>query len=257
MSAAATAATPAARAAVRPISIIERVTTELRKLVDYRGGRILLVVTVLLQAAIALGVTLSDPAGERSVAGTAAATMLVLFYVLPILGIMMAADEWRQKTVMVTYVQDSNRTGVFVAKVIAAFLLGIILLVVGALICGIVSLVLGGSTAGIGELVSGLGAPIAGVAVAVLVGAGLGGALLSLAIGLVLFLVVVPLLPQLLQSFEATQAVAPYVDLSTLLNGLLAGLWPQDWTTAGVALAVWGAVPLAIAIWRNATKDIS
>lgn len=251
------AAAPAPRTDIRPISMVERVRTELRKLTNYRGGRILIWVTLILMVLFSLGFTLAIDSGERSTLTAITISFVPLTYIIPILAIMMSSDEWRQKTVMVTYVQDSHRTAVFAAKMIAALLLSILFLLIGAVIGLAVGAAFGASMGELGELTRQVGPILAGAVLSVLVGAGLGGATLSLPLGLVAMFVVGQIVPQILSIVQASASIAPYVNFFQPLTQMFAGAWPSNWTEYGVATALWVVIPLGIAMWRNGNKDIS
>lgn len=247
----------AVRASVRPITLVERVSTEFRKLTNHRGGRIFTWVAAGLLVLFAFVPTVALWADMRTVVGSATMAVIPLVYVIGIFALLVGAEEWRQKTVMVTYVQDSNRTGVFVAKAIAAVLIGFVLVIAALLLGALFGLLFGGSTDRIGEFMGTVAAPFLGVVVTVMVGMGLSGATLSVTIGLILFLVAMPLLPQIMSIFSPTQEIAPYLDMFGGLNALYGVAWPNDWAQFLVATIVWAVIPFGIAIWRNASKDIS
>lgn len=251
------AAAPAARPDVRPISMIERIGTELRKLTDFRGGRILIWVTIALEVLFGLGLTAAS--GEPvPVVSVITMALFPLVYLIPVLGIIMTTDEWRQKTVMVTYAQDSNRTGVFIAKIIALAILTLLYFVVAIIIGLVVAPLFGAPVSGIADLPAALPVILTALGLAVLVGAGLGGATLSLGLGLVLMFVGGQAVAPILRQLPATSEFAGYLDFFSPLQTMLMGIaWPPEVTKAIVAFALWTVVPLAIAVWRNGTKDIS
>ncbi|HZK05481.1 MAG TPA: hypothetical protein VFC82_06475 [Actinomycetaceae bacterium] len=242
---------------VRPISPLGRIGSEFRKLVDFRSARILFLAALVLQVLFGILIYFTSPVEARSMMIAASAPLVPLIFLVPIMGVLFAVDEWRQKTVMITYVQDSNRTAVFVAKLIAGSLLALALGAAG-MILGTVIGIIGGSDIGDLGTLPGTLAPIAlSLVLHLLLGAAVGGATLSVVFGIVMVLVVGQLLPQLLGSIEAVAWLAPYVNFMEPLSLMLNGQWPEDPGPALVALTLWMVIPLGIAIWRNGTKDIS
>ncbi|WP_237767443.1 hypothetical protein [Serinicoccus sp. CUA-874] len=103
---------------------------ELRKTVDTRAGRWLLVVIVALTV-LAMGLVMwfgrESGAAYATLLATAVTPQAVL---LPVLGILTAASEWSQRTALVTFTQEPRRMRVMVAKALAAVALGLVVVAI-------------------------------------------------------------------------------------------------------------------------------
>lgn len=242
---------------IRPINIIERVTTELRKALDFRAGKVLIFVTLGLQLLLTvMNLIFGDV--EPTITDAFLTAGVPLMWVAPILGVILGMDEWRLKSVMITYAQDSNRTAVFIAKAIAGIIMSLGLFAAGALLLSVISVVFGAPLDSVDGLVQQLPAVITGIVLLLLLGLGWGASTLSLALGLVVVLALGQIIPQILGSIPATAEFAPYVDYTRPVNTMVGnGSWPPEWTPVIVALVLWILIPLVVGGWRNATKDIS
>ncbi|MDP3890995.1 ABC transporter permease, partial [Nocardioides sp.] len=100
------------------------VGVELRKLVDTRAGKWLLIVMAVLTAlvmVIQLIVGLTQDITLRY-ADFIAGTTYSIGFLLPILAILLLTSEWGQRTAMVTFSLEPNRVKVVLAKLAAACL---------------------------------------------------------------------------------------------------------------------------------------
>jgi ABC-type transport system involved in multi-copper enzyme maturation permease subunit len=115
---------------VRGQSFVKLVGIELRKSVDTRSGRVL-ILAILGLALVALGWLLwnvnDNPVRFDDYLGAAASGVMLL---LPIVGVMAMTSEWTQRTALTTFTLSPRRIRVQIAKFVAGIVLSIILMTV-------------------------------------------------------------------------------------------------------------------------------
>lgn len=233
-----------------------RVRMELRKLVDTRAPRVLLILSVVGGAlmAILIPVLTGDP---MTPADLTTAALTVSMYLVPILAILTVAAEWgKNATGLVTFTLDPRRTAVLAAKAAACVLLAAALVALAYPVAALAALVSGNEFVEVGQWLAAAGWRVAGLAGMLLLAGGLAAAMQSTVMAIVTFLLLPQMLPQILSLFDATASLAPYTDIQSGFMGMLAGVGPQDWATFGVALALWIALPAAIGVWRGARGNV-
>ncbi len=97
---------------------------ELRKLVDTRSGRWLLIAIALITATVITIFLFAAPPQELTYTNFVNATGTPQGVLLPILGILTVTSEWGQRTGLVTFTLEPHRGRVVVAKLLAVVLLG-------------------------------------------------------------------------------------------------------------------------------------
>lgn len=256
-----TAAAAPARSAypITPITFGRRVAVELRKLTDTRAGKGLL---IAILAFIPLGMTMYLALPEEGETTTMGELLMMglflLTFLLPVLGIINIADEWRQKTVMSTYVLDPKRNQVLAAKAAAILILGFGILAVGVILAFGVSMVANIPIGDAGSLAKIVGGAALATAVYCLWGIGLGSAFVSAPIAIIVFFLGGQILPSILGNFGPLKDIAPYLDLMQPTQQFLSGVFPPaDPVKYLTALTAWVIIPLVIGFYRNARTDIS
>ncbi len=234
---------------------------ELRKLVDTRGGRGVLGAIVLFTA-VAMGATMwvtrESGAGLIPLLMAASTPQAIL---LPVLGIMTAANEWSQRTALITFSQEPRRLRVVSAKAAAAVLLGLAVLAVTILLAvlgHVASMSLAGGSVEIG-ITAALLTNLASLQTqSVLMGVAFGALLLNVPIAIVAFFVapVVVNLVFLANSWLAEHAA--WLETGTSGMALLTNEWVggEQWARFGSATALWVLLPLAIGCWRVVRKEV-
>jgi ABC-type transport system involved in multi-copper enzyme maturation permease subunit len=123
-----TALVPAAMTGAPGVPFSRLMRTELRKLIDTRAGRWLLIAifaTTPLVAVVMLFVT--DP-GDLTYDTFVDFTSTPQKILLPVLGVLSVTSEWSQRTGLVTFTLEPNRGRVLLAKTAATLLLGVLVL---------------------------------------------------------------------------------------------------------------------------------
>lgn len=234
---------------------------ELRKLVDTRGGRGVIGAIVLVTA-VAMGATMwvtrETGAGLIPLLMAASTPQAIL---LPVLGIMTAANEWSQRTALITFSQEPRRLRVMAAKAAAALLLGLAVLAVTILLAvlrHVVSMSLAGGTIEIGITAALLTNLALLQTQSVLMGVAFRALLLNVPIAIVAFFVAPVVVNLLLLANSWLAEHAAWIDTGTSGTALLNNAWisGEQWAQFGSATALWVLLPLAIGCWRVARKAV-
>ena len=233
---------------------------ELRKAVDTRAGRWLLIVTGLLALAVAVARCLTGAAEERTFLDALQLSMLPLSVLLPVIGILLVTGEWSQRTALATFALVPHRERIGAAKVLAAALLGLlaaIVCVAVAVIGNLVGLAAGGAdgswSADGGELAQAL----LGMEVNLLIGVGFGLALMSPALAIVAYFALptaFSILGEVVSGLEGTFGwIDPNRAFDPLYGGEAAG---GDWGRIAVCALLWIGVPIAVGVARLVRREV-
>lgn len=255
---------PLARAmAVRGPSWWTVLRMELRKTVDTRAGRWVLL-AVLLLAVGAVAYELLDAraavAGDPGwvtyprYLGTAFDGVALL---LPVVGVLAMTSEWSQRTALSTFTLVPRRGRVLGAKVVA----GVLVVVAVSLLAALVALagtLLASWWADVPlVLEDGVGATartVAMMALLALMGTGFGALAGSTAAGVVAYYALP--LGFSLAAPRVLGELTPWLDGYGALGDLAAGTvasWPQ----VGTAVAVWVVLPLVAGVVRSLRREVS
>jgi hypothetical protein len=233
--------------------------TELRKLVDTRASRWLLIaitaVTPIVVAVMLFVVKRQDLTFNKLIDYSSTPEKILL----PALGILAMTSEWSQRTGLVTFTLVPNRRRVLLAKLAATLCLGLMVTAVMFAACAAGNL-LGGLRHGNGSWSFGLAgfAEITTVQLIGLIeGMAFGMALLITAPAIVSYYVV-PTLWSALFATSSLKDAGSWVDL----NKAAGNLYDQKITGTGwlqllVAATLWIVTPLAIGVWRISRTEIT
>ena len=232
---------------------------ELRKMVDTRAGRWLLIVIAALLAGVVAMVFFSGAAG-RTFGGFLGALSVPVVLLTPIVAILAATGEFSQRTALTTFALEPRRPRVVAAKTLASLLVGVLAYAVS------LALAAAGHAASIAwrdtpaawsveaSVLVGFGAVLA---ISVLQGMAFGLALLNTPLAITAFLVlptvwsiVANLVPRLVE-------IAPWVDLGAATSPLFdtARMAAADWAHLASASAIWVLLPLVIGLWRVQRRE--
>lgn len=234
---------------------------ELRKLVDTRAGRWLLVVTGGISIVAVVAFLVWGKAAEATYQGLLGIATLPLVFLLPILGIMTATAEWSQRTGLVTFALEPHRGRVVLAKLVAAVGLGLLVVAVAAVGVALAH-VLGSALRDVptdwevpGAMALGL---VLALAIYLLQGVAFGLVFLNTPLAIVASLLLPTVFSIVTPLIDGFERVAAWIDLSLvtepLFEGTMAG---QDWAHLATAALVWLGIPLAVGTWRVVTKEIA
>ena len=243
------------------LSFASLIGTELRKLVDTRAGKGLLIAIVLVTAAamaLTMWVTRDEGAPLEALLGAAAGPQALL---LPVLGIMTAANEWSQRTALITFTQEPRRMRVMGAKAVAALSLGLAVLVLtlglavgGHLLAASLAGVQGDASMTLAQVANLTFVQVQGV----LMGLGMGALFLNVPLAIVAY-VLLPVVSSLLVQITAwSREHAPWFDMGMGGLPLMGDQWltATQWAQVGTTTAIWVLLPLAVGLWRIATREV-
>lgn len=243
------------------VSFARLLGTELRKLVDTRTGRWLLI-AVLVITAVAMGITMwVERETGSGMYGLLIAANIPQAILIPILGIMTAANEWSQRTALITFTQEPRRLRVMAAKTVAVILLGLAVLVVtvlAAVAAHAVSMTLadGAIDAWIGWTM--LGHIVVLQVQGVLMGVAFGALFLNVPLGIVAYILVPSFSPLIFMMTSWLRENAGWFDMSVSQAALLSdqSLTGEQWAQFGTSSALWILLPLVIGFWRVARREV-
>lgn len=250
-------ATPSPRAV--PFSRLARV--ELRKQLDTRAGVWLLAVIVLVNVALSAVVLFVGEPETRTWQELTTASSLGQTLLLPIIGIMAATSEWSQRTALATFTLEPRRGRVTAAKLVAAWGLGLTVMV-GALLAGAVLNIAGtlwldgdGSWALEFSVVGGM---VLALLLLVTQGMAFGLALMSTPVAIVAYLALPTVWTLLTMLVSGLEAPARWLNLDRAMGPLLeGGMDATAWAQLATSSAVWILVPLAVGLWRTMRRDVA
>ena len=234
---------------------------ELRKLVDTRAGRWLLIVTGGLTLLVVVAFLIWGEVAEVRFADLLGLATLPLVILLPILGIMTATAEWSQRTGLVTFALEPHRGRVILAKVVAAVVLGLVVVAVATAGSALAYLV-GTAARDIPAVWSVDGAVVVGILLALAIylvqGIAFGLLFLNTPVAIVASLLLPTLFSILTSIVSSVERVAVWLDLSLVTEPLMVGTMAgSDWAHLGTASLAWLGIPLALGTWRVLTKEIA
>ncbi len=233
------------------------VAVELRKMTDTRAGFWLQIAVAALTVAIVVVVWLAGETADHTLIdflGAAAAPSSIL---LPVVGILLVASEWSQRTTMVTFALVPDRSRVFLAKVLAGLVLAIAALVLSLAVALVGTAVAGADVSGVWSLPPGMVGQVAVLlGASMVVGVGYGALLLSPAPAIVVYFAL-PTALSAIGSLAFLRDAAPWFDgnrsLAPLADHLMS---PTEWARAGTTLALTMLLPLLVGLWRIRRSEV-
>ncbi len=236
------------------------VHVELRKMVDTRAGRWLLIGIAALCALVVAVILIWGETGEATFESLSGLTTFPLVLLLPIMGIMTATSEWSQRTGLVTFTLEPHRGRVITAKVVAAVVLGLALVAAAFLaaavghLVGIAVLDVPADWALSWSVVLGI---VLALTIYVLQGLGFGFLFLNTPLAIVASLVLPTVWSIAVSLISALEGAADWLDLSLVTEPLLAGtMQGSDWAHLATSALLWVGVPLAAGSWRVLTREV-
>jgi len=238
------------------------VHVELRKLIDTRAGRWLLVAIAGLTVAAVVLFLGFGPEDQLTYPNFLGLTATPQGFLLPVVGILAVTSEWSQRTGLVTFTLEPHRGRVLLAKMAAVLLLGLAFVAL-LLVTAAVGNVLGESFAGgagtWGFTADDVGRVLMLQLLGLLGGLAFGLVLLSSAAAIVLSFVL-PLAAGLLFSLVPALAdSAPWIDINTAqapLFDFANDVTAEEWLQLLVTSLWWVWIPLAAGIVRVLRTEV-
>jgi ABC-2 type transport system permease protein len=254
-----TTVAPTARDSGVPLTRLVRV--ELRKTVDTRAGRWLLIaIGVITFLAIALFLGFADDR-DLNFADLALVAAAPQGFLLPVLGILTVTSEWSQRTGLVTFTLEPRRGRTLAAKLLAVLLLGLIAIAL-LLVLAAVATVIAAATGGEGswdDALSTCGKLCVLQLIGLLSGFALGTILLNSAAAIVLSFVLPTAVSILVGIVTALEPSARWWDINTAQAPLFddeRALDATAWLQIVVTSVWWIWIPLALGARRVLRAEV-
>ncbi|MEH1027151.1 ABC transporter permease [Micromonospora profundi] len=255
------AVAPRHHAPVRRPSLLRLTTVELRKLVDTRAGRWLLITIGLVVVAIVTLLLIYGEDAELTFFTLFAPSLLPVSVLLPVLGILSITSEWSQRTALTTYALVPRRERVVAAKLAAVVLAALASVLVTLAVASVGTLV-ASATGGAGTWPADIGtlalhATIVQVA-SVLMGAAFGLMLLNTPLAIVGYLLLPTIWTVLGEVVRPLNRPADWLDTSRTMEPLFTSdVTGGQWARLAVSLLVWLVLPLAVGLVRTLRREVS
>jgi ABC-2 type transport system permease protein len=232
---------------------------EIRKLVDTRASRWVLIMMAVMTTAIVVIFFFASTSADRTFANFTGATGLLQRYLLPVLPIMLVTSEWSQRTALTTFTLVPGRGRVILAKVVASVLAGL-----AAVCLAFVLAALGAAVGGASHAFSGAGADWFGKftlleEMAVLQGLAFALLFLNSAAAIVVYLVVPIVFSIIANVWSALAHAAPWIDLGTAQQPLQdpsIHVVGHDWLHLASATAIWVVLPFVVGLVRVLRAEV-
>ena len=233
---------------------------ELRKLVDTRSGRWLLISIALLTAAvITLFLFTVDPE-ELTYANFVDATTAPQSLLLPILGILTVTSEWGQRTGLVTFTLEPHRGRVVVAKIAAAVLLGMAALAIALGLAALANVAGQSLQDGSGSWefgASGVRDLVVQQLIAVVQGLAYGMLIMNAAGAIVTYFALPTVWSILVATVDAFERIGEWADLGTTGVPLSEHTMDGDaWARLAVSVLIWVGIPLVLGWIRLQRREL-
>ncbi|KAB1949724.1 ABC transporter permease [Micromonospora sp. ALFpr18c] len=241
-------------------SLVRLTVVELRKLVDTRAGRWLLITIGLIAAAIVTLQLIYAKDADQTFVNFFTPSLLPVGVLLPVLGILSITSEWSQRTALTTYALVPRRERVVAAKLIAVVLTALASVLASLAIAAAGTLV-AGATGGAGTWR--VEAALIGNAVIfqvanVLMGAAFGLLLLNPPLAIVGYLLLPTLWSVLSELVRPLRGPAGWLDTSRTMEPLFTDhLTGGQWGRLAVSLLVWLVLPMAAGLVRTLRREVS
>lgn len=242
------------------VPMTRHVAVELRKMVDTRAGAWMLIAMAVLVLVVTGGLLIWGGTDEISFKGVLQLNALVLGVILPIIGVMAGTAEWTQRTGLVTFALEPRRGRVVAAKIIAAVLLGLLIVAIALAASAVAQLLAqairgtGGDWSGSGTLVLGV---TAGLLLYVLQGLAFGFAVLNTPLAIVATFVLPTVWTAASSMASWLDKAAVWLDLNRVTGPLLDGtMHGSDWAHLATGSAAWIGIPMAIGVWRVLHREV-
>ncbi|WCN82555.1 ABC transporter permease [Micromonospora sp. LH3U1] len=255
------AVAPRQHAPVRRPSLLRLTAVELRKLVDTRAGRWLLITIGLITAVIVTLQLIYAEDADQTFVNFFVPSLLPVGVLLPVLGILSITSEWSQRTALTTYALVPRRERVVVAKLIAVMLTALASVLASLAVAAVGTLV-ASATGGAGTW--GLDASLIVNAVvlqvtSVLMGAAFGLLLLNPPLAIVGYLLLPTLWGVLGEMVRPLRGPSEWLDTSKTMEPLFSSdaITGEQWGRMAVSLLVWMVLPLAAGLVRTLRREVS
>ena len=242
----------AAPMTLAPPPLARLVRVELRKAVDTRAGRWLLVLIGLVAVAAAVLTAATDPVSNHNVPHVLGDTSQLVAILLPVLGILLVTSEWSQHTALTTFTLVPRRSRIIAAKTAAGTLLGAAATAVCVAVSAVVLVAADHGQAGLWhDAGRAIGYAFVFQILNLLLGVGFGLLLHSTPVAIVAYFAVPTAWSILTGTVSALAGTGRWLDPSTAWNHLAGGtMTATTWAQVATTAAVWIVLPVLAGGWR-------
>ncbi len=234
------------------------VHVELRKQLDTRAGRWLLITIAVVTCTVMTGTALlsSNPSYGTMLVGAVAPLGLLL----PVVGILSATSEWSQRTALVTFSLEPRRLRVSLAKLASAVLTGAGLFL-GVCILGLLGHLFSSLATGSGLNVSVNIGVVTGSLLVIVIGMAQGiaiGSLLANTPAAIVVFYVAPSAMSLVSGLlPSLHQVLPWIDITSATAPLLLGVSSLPiWARLATSTVFWVVLPFIGGVIRTTRTDV-
>ncbi len=245
----------------RPVPFGRLVHVELRKIIDTRAGRWLLL-GIALVTAIVVGVVIFTGSAndDKSLDTFLQATVIPQSILLPLLGIVTVTSEWSQRTGLVTFAIEPHRLRVGRSKLVSSLILGVVVFLIAvalAVLATAICMMLRGSDPSWSLDAGTLGGVLLAQLLAVAQGVAFGLILQNTPAAIVTYLVLPQAWTIVGQLVHGLHSVQPWLDLNSATTHLAdATMTAQHWAQLAVAAVLWVLIPIVLGAWRLARSEV-
>ena len=239
-----------------PMSRLVRV--ELRKMTDTRAGMWLM---IAMAAITVVATTIFGFAGhdqDRTFSNFMQFAGAPQGILLPVLGILLVTQEWSQRTAMVTFTLEPQRSRTLAAKVYAALIVGLAAFVIAVAVATLATALFGGTDPwrGVGA-VDFLKFAILQFS-GILQGLAFGLLFLNSAVAIVLYFVLPTAFSILFNTVPGLKDSAPWIDFGTAQGPLnqVGDLTGKEWLQLAVTATIGVTVPFVAGLWRMLRAEV-
>ncbi|WP_116113227.1 ABC transporter permease [Austwickia chelonae] len=233
---------------------------EMRKAVDTRATRWLLVAMLGLSAAIMVGMALKAPDEFRKFSTLWKMGMQIVALLLPVVGILATTSEWKHRSALTTFALEPRRIRVFLAKMfvvlglaLAATLLGLVMAALATVIAGTAAT----DKTGLWTFeTKSIALYTVFMLINVLVGFALGMLLSNSAIAITVYYIA-PVVTPLIALWDKAKPVMDWVSQTALATPFqMDTATNEQWQQSAVAALVWIVTPLIIGGWLGYRREV-
>lgn len=242
------------------VPLARLVRVELRKVIDTRAGKWLLILIAAITALVVVIFLFAADEPDLTYDNFLTATGSPQGYLLPVLGVLAITSEWSQRTGLVTFTLEPSRSRVVLAKFVAMVLFGL------AAVAVAYALAAGGNGLGMAAQsgdgswhysASWVAEVCLGQVIGITEGLAFGMLFMSSAPAIVVYFVAPIGWSVLFGLVSWLRPAGPWVDLNNatapLFNHDMTG---QAWLHLGVASCIWVLAPLVVGVVRLLRSEV-
>lgn len=247
------------------LSFLTLLQVELRKQVDTRGGRGLLIAIAAITALVIVATMYFSRHDGASFSAFVLATGTPLGLLIPALGVLTACNEWSQRTALITFTQEPRRARVLIAKTLAATIWASAFLFMAwalAAICHLATAAISGKPTDWDMNATELFGNWVNTMTSVLMGVGFGMLLLITPLALVAYYIGPNLITGLLMIAKwSREHVVPWLSATSIPLGeqpTFEGMPPttNPWGKWAVSMLVWIVLPYVVGFIRVMRREV-